>query len=104
MGSTQRRKRIILAVISAVVLVLAILNPSMRQHKEAEEAAVRNTQTENPELNAYVRGTADRLVYHNFIIFSVTTDPGAKGLFGPPIATIGFCGIVTVEPAPEGYG
>lgn len=38
----------------------------------------------------------DRLVYHNYILFSTTTDPATEKFFGPLALTVGFCGKVFI--------
>jgi len=86
----------------SIFAVLALLNPSEKMHREAEQAYIIKAHSDN--LIPYEQAKVERIIYHNFIIFSFTIDDGTKCLFGSSVSTIGICGKVFVMPEPEGYG
>ena len=103
MMKLRKRKRLtLLAGSVAVLAVAAFLNPTVKNHREAVQSY--EVKMHPDSLVPYVADIPERLTYHNCIIFSVTTDPGDKGLFGAPVRSIGFWGKVLFIPEPKGYG
>jgi hypothetical protein len=102
MRSRKKKWLIILGVLAIIIAVLGALNPSEKKHREAVQSYTIKIHSDN--LVPFAEATAGRLIYHNFIIFSATIDPGDKCFYGHPVRSIGFCGKVIVSQEPEGYG
>ena len=78
--------------------LLVVLDPSEKQHKNAmTKAIITYTHPASPMLDPGEQGMVDRLVYHDYIIFSTTTDPTAEELFITTPETVGFCGKVVIR-------
>lgn len=79
--------------LTVILFGLSILNPPESQHKAVFAAAFLNSHPSYPLFSAE-RDAVNRLDYHDFIFFSVTTDPVWRPHdmeIGPrPIVTIGF--------------
>lgn len=101
MKSRKKKWLLILGITVVVFTIFAALNPSEKQHKEFMAACYINF--ENPNYSTLspaeqeviyrdVYGTqVEKLTYHNYIIFSTTTEPA---FIGSCTVSIGYCGKV----------
>ena len=99
----SRTRTVAIVTLVGVFSGLAVLNPSEQQHKAALTEAVVKSHRSRPgyRLVSAEKDMVNRLIYHNYVIFSVTKDPEwhprDMEIGAAPMDTIGVCGKVYVR-------